>query len=189
MPRLLSDLVETSLASQALAFFRKGLDDFNSDCVPVVLASHIARGVITGELQVERVNSERLEPYRLQDGDVLVAPTRAAVRAAVVTAEHDGALAGSNTFVLREFGGTEPAYVAAVLNSPIFGKQFLGKEGANLALSELRSARIPQHSAEFRTEIAALYRWATETLLAALDEYDLQQKIVDELLSYGDGRE
>lgn len=190
MPRVLSEVVRTSFSGQALTYFQKAADFENSTRLRVVLASNVNHGLISGELQVADVNRDRVGTYALREHDVVVAPSRSRLRAAVVAADYAGSLIGSNLVVLREVDGATPHYVAAVLNHHRFGRQFdSAGRGSTVSLSELRRMIIPTHTAVQQTEIGALYALSVETLAAALEEYDWQQELVEEFISYGDGRD
>lgn len=136
------------------------------------------------------MNRDRIGSYALQENDVVVAPARVQLRAAVIADEYAGSLTGSNLVVLRGVSGAAPHYVAAVLNHQRFGGQFeTAGGGSTVAVSELRRMLMPTHTAVQQTEIGALYALSVETLAAALEEYDWQQELVDEFISYGDGRD
>lgn len=185
-PRTLSDLIGKISSSQALAYFRRGSEAAGSALVRVVLASNVNNGLINGELEAASVNRERLGVYLLEPGDVVVAPARGAIRAAVVTEAHAGSLAGSNVLIVRS-GDASPHYVVAVLNSERFNAQFTDGTGP-LSVTELRSALIPHHTRAAQQEIAALQELATATLESSLAEYTAQAQIVNEFVTYEDGR-
>lgn len=110
----LADAADRIFAGRMTSRLKPGLDDF-----PIIGVRDVGDSIgRVNQLEVAQgLSGADAQRVSVQAGDIVVT-SRGAVRAAVVEAEHEGAIAGVNTVVVRPRSSSSSTVLAAYLRHP-----------------------------------------------------------------------
>lgn len=138
-----------------------GADEYVDDGVPVLNPVHLAGGSITPDaaISVSEETARRLSRHAVQSGDVIAARRGELGRCAVVTREHEGALCGTGSLIIRPARDYDPQFLQVVFSSRWNAEQLdqlsVGSTMPNLNAQMVGRLRLPKPTREIQDEILA----------------------------------
>ena len=125
--------------------------------------------------------------YLLRVGDVVVTLRGSTLKAAVVTEESEGAIAGQNLAVFRPLPELDSLYLAILLRSRWMESQlarlYMQSTGTQLLkLSQLRKLEIPLPDLATQKKIGELFLKMEEANRLALKEIEVRENILEAIL-------
>lgn len=139
------------------------------------------------DLSLERltVPKPKLVQYQLKTDDVVIAIRGTPAKAAVVTPEVEGSLAGQNLAMLRsKVKDINPAYLAVVLNSKWLEQSlatlYVQSSATQLiTIAELRKLQIPLPDLATQNKIAQLFLSAERARKFTLEVLETRQRLTE----------
>ena len=112
--------------------------DYVSDGIPLINPSHMIDGKIVHDLSVSvsQRMAKKLSSYRLFENDIVVARRGEMGRCAIVTAESDGFLCGTGSFVLRFIDNIDRQYILNLFKTE-YAKEYLGGNSVGTTMTNL----------------------------------------------------
>lgn len=151
--------------------------------VPVVLPRDLTEGAIEhdGEAAVEESKAAKLDKYRLQPGDLLLARRGEVGRCALVAEQHEGWLCGTGCIRLRPGRGVEPRFLAHYLRWPRtlawFHHQAVGQTMLNLNTRIVRALPLRLPSLDYQGRLADALDGLDESLALRRRLHDKEQTL------------
>jgi type I restriction enzyme S subunit len=112
--------------------------DYVSDGIPLINPSHMIDGKIVHDLSVSvsQRMAKKLSSYRLFENDIVMARRGEMGRCAIVTAESDGFLCGTGSFVLRFIDNIDRQYILNLFKTE-YAKEYLGGNSVGTTMTNL----------------------------------------------------
>ncbi|CAP44335.1 restriction endonuclease subunit S [Bordetella petrii] len=112
--------------------------DYIVDGVPLVNPSHMVDGKIFHDpsVTVSEIMAKKLDSHRLNTNDIVMARRGEMGRCAIVTAESDGFLCGTGSFVLRFVDRIYRQYILTIFKTEIT-REFLGGNSVGTTMTNL----------------------------------------------------
>ncbi len=112
--------------------------DYRSGGTPVVNPASLRQGRIVPvpKMAVDDATLNRLQTFRLQTGDIVMARRGEMGRCAVVTQNENGWLCGTGSLVLRLIPGVAPRYMALAIGAPS-SREYLAKSAVGITMQNL----------------------------------------------------
>ncbi|MGE5657044.1 MAG: restriction endonuclease subunit S [Actinomycetota bacterium] len=151
----------------------------------IVNARNLDQLYIEGDLSLEQLRVSNLAQYQLKTDDVVIAIRGTPVKAAVVTPEVEGSLAGQNLAVLRpQVKYIHPVYLAVVLCSKWLEQSLAtlyGQSSATqlISIAELRKLLIPLPDLATQKKIAQLFISAERARKITLEALEARQRLTE----------
>ncbi|CAD5968285.1 restriction endonuclease subunit S [Planktothrix agardhii] len=155
----------------------------------IVNARNLDQLYIKGDLSLEQLNVSNLAQYQLKTDDVVITIRGTPIKAAVVTAEVAGSLAGQNLAMLRpkediNKEDINPVYLAVVLCSKWLERSLTmlyGQSSATqlISIAQLRKLEIPLPDLATQNKIAELFLSAERARKITLETLETRQKLTE----------
>lgn len=117
---------------------------------------------VDNKLDEETFMTTRTDMHRTKMGDVLISLRSSPIKAAVVPAEVEGSVVGSNIAILTPHGNVSSTYLAGLLSSEFMRQQLDELIGGtiipSLSVAVLRSVKLPMPNYEQQEAIAKGFR-------------------------------
>jgi type I restriction enzyme S subunit len=163
-----SELVSTGPFGSIL---HKG--DYTTSGVPIVNPMHLVGGrIVPSEHQTLSPDiASRLQSYRLQSGDIVIARRGEIGRCALVRPENEGWICGTGSFFVRPLPSVSSEFLCELIGSPKYRETLAalsaGATIQNISNSALRELAIDLPSLEEQQQIVAVLDEAFEGLARA----------------------
>jgi restriction endonuclease S subunit len=151
----------------------------------IVNARNLDELYIKGDLSLEQLKVSNLARYQLKTDDVVITIRGTPIKAAVVTAEVAGSLAGQNLALLRpQLKDINPVYLAVVLCSKWLERSLAtlyGQSSATqlISIAQLRKLQIPLPDLDTQEKIAKLFLSAERARKITLEALETRQKLTE----------
>jgi hypothetical protein len=150
----------------------------------IVNARNLDQLYIKGDLSLEQLKVSNLARYQLKTDDVVITIRGTPLKAAVVTAEVAGSLAGQNLAMLRPKEDINPVYLAVVLCSKWLERSLAtlyGQSSATqlISIAQLRKLQIPLPDLDTQEKIAKLFLSAERARKITLEALETRQKLTE----------
>jgi restriction endonuclease S subunit len=151
----------------------------------IVNARNLDQLYIEGDLSIEQLRVSNLAQYQLKTDDVVIAIRGTPIKAAVVTPEVEGSLAGQNLAMLRpKSKDINPLYLAVVLCSKWLERSLAtlyGQSSATqlISIAQLRKLQIPIPDLATQNKIAELFLSAERARKITLEALETRQRLTE----------
>ena len=151
----------------------------------IVNARNLDQLYIKGDLSLEQLKVSNLVQYQLKTDDVVITIRGTPIKAAVVTAEVAGSLAGQNLAMLRPKSKyINPVYLAVVLCSKWLERSLTmlyGQSSATqlISIAQLRKLEIPLPDLSTQDKIAQLFLSAERARKITLEALETRQRLTE----------
>jgi hypothetical protein len=151
----------------------------------IVNARNLDELYIKGDLSLEQLKVSNLARYQLKTDDVVITIRGTPLKAAVVTAEVAGSLAGQNLAMLRPKSKyINPVYLAVVLCSKWLERSLTmlyGQSSATqlISIAQLRKLEIPLPDLSTQDKIAQLFLSAERARKITLEALETRQRLTE----------
>lgn len=150
----------------------------------IVNARNLDQLYIKGDLSLEQLKVSNLARYQLKTDDVVITIRGTPIKAAVVTAEVAGSLAGQNLAMLRPKEDINPVYLAVVLCSKWLERSLTmlyGQSSATqlISIAQLRKLEIPLPDLATQKKIAQLFLSAERARKITLEALETRQRLTE----------
>jgi hypothetical protein len=150
----------------------------------IVNARNLDQLYIKGDLSLEQLKVSNLVQYQLKTDDVVITIRGTPIKAAVVTAEVAGSLAGQNLAMLRPKEDINPVYLAVVLCSKWLERSLAtlyGQSSATqlISIAQLRKLQIPLPDLDTQEKIAKLFLSAERARKITLEALETRQRLTE----------
>lgn len=151
----------------------------------IVNARDLDQLYIKGDLSLEQLKVSNLARYKLKTDDVVITIRGTPIKAAVVTAEVAGSLAGQNLAMLRpKSKHITPVYLAVVLCSKWLEPSLTmlyGQSSATqlISIAQLGKLKIPLPDPATQEKIAQLFLSAERARKITLEALETRQRLTE----------